>query len=639
MSRNLFYTFEIRRLDSSSNKWKHLKVIPKMLQASVCVPTVLYSFLNYQSTFLIQESASKIELLNYQFKTKTSYFQSTKIKIDGKIKQIIPTSLAKDHPFYLLTEKGMVYRVNRRNHIGVIRSVWYMNQSVSSMKRDLSTCYFLLTNGKLYRELNNGSMCRANDFVITNFFTNQLTKTLFYVLKNDKKLYAEGKNIFGQLGTGFKSSGEEHCLVENLKMDTSDIADIQTSGQHSVLLTKQGKLYSCGLSTWNGHFSEQLFFTEIPTLENQIIIQVAMNSNFTLIINESNELFVWGLNEKPKQIQLPNLYDTGILKAFLSNRILLLYNSHVPSRESLVQDFKLFFQKNQFTDLVLPCGVKAHQGLIEARTKCKIDQIQLLLKDQSKEKIISFLEWVYYDEINNNNWELIEMAFSSNNLSFVKHGNSLQNDILYLFDDEKSKDFYILIKNNKNNNESPQTNQKSNRRNKKNRRKNKRKKKRKKKRKEKRKQEGLMLKIENDNNNNDNNNKNKNVNFNENDKEEKKNTELCEKEEIFEKINVHKFLLLARSGLYRSLFEFTSDNNSQQEKKLNQIEDFSDKSKESLMILIKYLYTGKFYFSEINNPLKVYEDLYDSLQYYQLNENSDIIYKLNKMKSKFNILY
>ncbi|KAJ6230115.1 btk-binding protein-related [Anaeramoeba flamelloides] len=101
-------------------------------------------------------------------------------------------------------------------------------------------------------------------------------------------------------------------------------------------------------------------------------------------------------------------------------------------------------------------------------------------------------------------------------------------------------------------------------------------------------------------------------------------------EDAFEEIPVHKFILLARSGLFREMFK-----NVTEESKF--VKDFSSKTIESLEILIKYLYTDKIELTADDDPELVVEELSDAKEYYQLNKHSNLNLELRKIKEQFRL--
>ncbi|KAJ6239795.1 btk-binding protein-related [Anaeramoeba flamelloides] len=96
--------------------------------------------------------------------------------------------------------------------------------------------------------------------------------------------------------------------------------------------------------------------------------------------------------------------------------------------------------------------------------------------------------------------------------------------------------------------------------------------------------------------------------------------------EEFEKIPVHKFILQARSGLFRDMFRNISEGES-----IKSVTDYSGKSVDSLEILIKYFYIDKIEITADNDPELTVEELSDAKEYYQLNEDSQIHNQLQNL--------
>ncbi|KAJ6230946.1 speckle-type poz protein [Anaeramoeba flamelloides] len=97
------------------------------------------------------------------------------------------------------------------------------------------------------------------------------------------------------------------------------------------------------------------------------------------------------------------------------------------------------------------------------------------------------------------------------------------------------------------------------------------------------------------------------------DKEENKEEE--DEEENYEEIRVQKFILLARSGFFRDMFD-----NVNEKENTNKIQDYTNKSIESLKILIKYLYTNSIEMTTNQDPELIVDELSDAVEFYQLND-------------------
>ncbi|KAJ3452603.1 hypothetical protein M0812_04376 [Anaeramoeba flamelloides] len=103
-----------------------------------------------------------------------------------------------------------------------------------------------------------------------------------------------------------------------------------------------------------------------------------------------------------------------------------------------------------------------------------------------------------------------------------------------------------------------------------------------------------------------------------------KDEELEENEEI----PVHKFILCAKSGLFREMFQ-----NINEKEETNSVQDYSGKSIESIEILIKFLYTNLIELTADHDVDFLIEELEDAEEYYQLNEKNNFFKKLKKYKN------
>ncbi|KAJ6227030.1 sel1-repeat-containing protein ybeq [Anaeramoeba flamelloides] len=85
-------------------------------------------------------------------------------------------------------------------------------------------------------------------------------------------------------------------------------------------------------------------------------------------------------------------------------------------------------------------------------------------------------------------------------------------------------------------------------------------------------------------------------------------------------IKVHKLVLLARSDLYRGMFINIS-------KPIYRVKDYSGKCIQSINLLVDFLYTDNIDTSKLSQQVK--EELFDAIDYYQLNEKSMLRHHLN----------
>ncbi|KAJ3427365.1 regulator of chromosome condensation [Anaeramoeba flamelloides] len=103
-----------------------------------------------------------------------------------------------------------------------------------------------------------------------------------------------------------------------------------------------------------------------------------------------------------------------------------------------------------------------------------------------------------------------------------------------------------------------------------------------------------------------------------------------EDDEVFEEIPVHKCILYARSGLYRDMFQ-----NIQTE--TNEVQDYSQKSFESLEIIIKYFYIENIHLTADDDPQLVVDELEDASEYYQLSNSGLFNGFLKNIKRQFKL--
>ncbi|KAJ3424285.1 ankyrin repeat-containing protein [Anaeramoeba flamelloides] len=85
---------------------------------------------------------------------------------------------------------------------------------------------------------------------------------------------------------------------------------------------------------------------------------------------------------------------------------------------------------------------------------------------------------------------------------------------------------------------------------------------------------------------------------------------------VKKEIGVHKFVLMARSDLYRGMFINVNS------EKLAKVTDYSGRSYWTVRALIRFLYLDRIQFDQINQ--QTLNHLSDAIQYYQLNTNSMI---------------
>ncbi|KAJ3452700.1 btk-binding protein-related [Anaeramoeba flamelloides] len=398
----------------------------------------------------------------------------------------------------------------------------------------------------------------------------------FFLTTRDNKLFSCGENGYGQLARGNSVKASAPMLVQNWKAE--DILDIYCLGNFSILITKEGKTYTCGSSATNGLEKNVYEFTEVGLLKNKKIVQVFGGYAIVLVKTSENELYGWNFGssyylksknkpisnfKKPNYIDLPDIYQNDQVPFDFScgTSDIFLYPKY---SNSIKQDFKNLFNSKKYCDSKIGSNereIPVHKCLVESRIGRKMDEIQKTLINFSKEEINTFLKWVYYGDVMN--LKSVKPIFDSFSLTFPPLLRNFENDLLKLYKDEDSKDFSILV----------------------------------------------------------------DMNNEENDEDQDDDDD---DDEDFEEIPVHKIILIARSGLFREMFDNIKENS-------NSVKDFSGKTIESLEILIHYLYTGKIELTADDDPQLVCEELEDAMEYYQLNKNCSLKEELQRIKRQFNI--
>ncbi|KAJ6245134.1 hypothetical protein M0813_20583 [Anaeramoeba flamelloides] len=537
---------------------------------------------------LIWKGVNNLEF--YQTMTNQKFFKSKFFTIE---KEEIKDIQSGHSTYLILTKSGNVFSLAQNvsycevplsdpesSTFEKIRPVPFFNKKENNQKVETFAMvgwsnYFVCKDGKLfgngYNEgrLGDGTSNRSKKLPIlifenvTRVFGGVQGYGFFFTTKNNE-LFAAGLNHRENLGIGNSINQKSPVKVPNWKAE--DILYLQTNGNHSILITKEGKTYGCGRAGYNGFTQNKSTFTEIEELKNKKVVEYSGGTKMSLALTNENELFGWGFEtnnhptdqygnttiQTPRKFNLPEIFQNNPsikLKITCGTHCIYLYPSY---NNCLIQDFQKLFESKIFCDSKLSLNentqVPIHKIIVESRTNLQISTIEDLINKESfsKQEILLFLKWVYFDEITN--VDLLKHIFNSLNISYPPK-NTFQKDLHDLFNDEDSKDFTLLIKNDD------------------------------------------------------------------------------EDEEEYEEIAVHKIVLLTRSGLFREMFENTTEES-------KSVKDYSGKSIESIEILIKYFYTEKIELTADHDIQLIIEELEDSIEYYQLNENSNILSQLNQIKNK-----
>ncbi|KAK4877658.1 hypothetical protein RN001_010164 [Aquatica leii] len=124
------------------------------------------------------------------------------------------------------------------------------------------------------------------------------------VLTNEG-VYLLGNNIYGQCGRqiipdeSYQMSRYIHHIE---KVDGKEIKDIACGQDHSILVTQDGSVYSCGWGadgqTGLGHYNSESEFTKVQgDIASENIVKVATTADFVLALNDKGDVFGWGNTE------------------------------------------------------------------------------------------------------------------------------------------------------------------------------------------------------------------------------------------------------------------------------------------------------------------------------------------------------
>jgi RCC1-like G exchanging factor-like protein len=135
-------------------------------------------------------------------------------------------------------------------------------------------------------------------------------------------VFTFGNNSYGQCGRNIIENEEYFgnlSIIQNISKNIEEeIKDIYCGQDHSVFLTKSGRILTCGWAA-DGQLGQGISTTHSkPSLvQGDLtfdikIIKVATKGDFCLALSESGEVFGWGNNEY-KQLQMSGITEPQIL--------------------------------------------------------------------------------------------------------------------------------------------------------------------------------------------------------------------------------------------------------------------------------------------------------------------------------------
>src|ERR1044071_8023373 len=113
------------------------------------------------------------------------------------------------------------------------------------------------------------------------------------LIKDQYNIYTWGDNRLGQLGLGHtrQMNTPQKIIIEN-KNIFDNIKKIKCGENHTMLLTKHGKMYACGDYTYTNR-SHPTYQQIIGTNK---IKKINCGSDQTMMVTIQNEIYAWGKN-------------------------------------------------------------------------------------------------------------------------------------------------------------------------------------------------------------------------------------------------------------------------------------------------------------------------------------------------------
>jgi len=128
------------------------------------------------------------------------------------------------------------------------------------------------------------------------------------VITDKEGVFSLGNNSYGQCGVPSDLNAKEFSILKVHKIEGIDenIKEVVCGQDHTLLLTEDGKVYSCGWGadgqTGLGHYKNQ--FTPCLVkgdIENEKIVQLSCAADCVLAVSDKGDAFGWG-NSEYKQL-------------------------------------------------------------------------------------------------------------------------------------------------------------------------------------------------------------------------------------------------------------------------------------------------------------------------------------------------
>ncbi|KAJ3430469.1 hypothetical protein M0812_23477 [Anaeramoeba flamelloides] len=521
--------------------------------------------------------------IQYDDEIKTYY-----LKKEYSIKKMVQKICPGFEHFCFLTVDGEVYGFGK-NSYGQLTNSFVSSSEFVQLKLEnnevfidcaagYNQTYCVTKDLKLYvcGYPNNGALGTGNEnrvdnllFLrdnVTNVYCGTDAEGLIFKTQ-DNKYFGFGKNESGNLGIGSKTN--QTVPHEITFLNSKSIISLCLGLDHTLVLIEingKNKVYSAGKALCNGFGQEKTSFTELDAFGGEEVIDISTGCNHCLAITDTNKFYGWGENT---YYQITTSGST----------------IRTPQQIN-IKDLDLSLEYK------LSCGSYNSLFYVKGMDSLGEDFLKLLEDQEYTDSEIgnlkvhkSFVELRSGKSLKNLK-EILENDFDNEKISlflkWVYSGSSNYvpkiSEIFEKLDiDHRKKTISCDMK-------------------------------------------SLF---------NDENGKNYKILVPEEieDEDEDSGNEGMEDDNL-EEIPVHKFVLAARSGLFRNMFKNVTE-------ETQSVRDYSGKAIESIEFLIKYLYTGKIELTADDDPQLIVEDLEDVVEYYQLNPKIRIKNQLKKIRMQF----
>ena len=146
----------------------------------------------------------------------------------------------------------------------------------------------------------------------------------FGITKDSSNVFVWGLNNYGQLGTGNTESHymPKKCLpLSELNTDEEKNLKVASGQHHSVFVTSEGQVYSCGRGDYGRlgigeKASEQHSPVEVVALKDQKVQKVACGEVVSFAVTQTGEMYSWGMgnnlqlgNGNEDDVEMPALVE------------------------------------------------------------------------------------------------------------------------------------------------------------------------------------------------------------------------------------------------------------------------------------------------------------------------------------------